>query len=66
MCILGNTTFRAHGTPNLRSVLYDVAKKIANPDQNEISQNRPTVYDTWKLKYADEYELHLNIIKILG
>ena len=33
--------------------MLESAKKITNPNQDEIAAGRPTVYDTWKYAYPD-------------
>ncbi len=32
----------------MRKILLESAKKISNPNQDEIAAGRLTVYDTWK------------------
>ncbi|PVD26812.1 hypothetical protein C0Q70_14491 [Pomacea canaliculata] len=42
-----NFSLYALGTPLMYRALYEATKKVPNPSEEEVSQNRPTVYDTW-------------------
>lgn len=53
LAVQGNFTFRARALPLLNGLLYDVAKSIPNPDAEEVGRGRPTVYDTWSMRYRD-------------
>ncbi|XP_064117525.1 putative N-acetylated-alpha-linked acidic dipeptidase [Macrobrachium nipponense] len=52
--IEGNYTFRAASSPLLAQVLFDAAGKVPNPDEDEITAGRLTVYDTWALRQPDD------------
>ncbi|XP_025105253.1 putative N-acetylated-alpha-linked acidic dipeptidase [Pomacea canaliculata] len=47
IAVEGNNSLRAAGTPLMYRALYEAAKKVPNPSEAEVSQNRRTVYDTW-------------------
>lgn len=53
IAVQGNFTLRGGALPLLKNVLYDVAKSIPNPDEEEIRAGRRNVYETW-LKRSPE------------
>ena len=55
----GNFTFRGSGVSSLRDVVFEAAKLVDNPDSAEVAAGRFTVYDTWKLKLADNDNLDI-------
>lgn len=53
----GNATLSAGALPNLNALIYESAKRIKNPVDEEIQAGRVTVYDTWakkRPKYRDD------------
>ena len=46
----GNFTFSTYGTQSIRDVIFNAAKKVPNPDQEEFDLGRKTVYDTWYMR----------------
>lgn len=41
----------AMGTPMLHDVIFEMAKLVPNPDPSEVSEGRPSMYDTWLQRY---------------
>ncbi|CAK8692129.1 unnamed protein product [Clavelina lepadiformis] len=62
----GNFTFRGSGVSSLRDVVFEAAKLVDNPDSAEVAAGRSTVYDTWKLKLADNDNLDIPYFGGLG
>lgn len=55
---IGNYSLSGHAAPLLRTLLIDTSKKIPNPDPAEVTQGRPTVFDTWVKNIPDK--VHAN------
>ncbi|KAK4312971.1 hypothetical protein Pmani_015636 [Petrolisthes manimaculis] len=53
MAIEGNVTLRAKSAPLLYDALFQAAAKVPNPNPDEVTAGRPTVYDTWALSMPD-------------
>ncbi|XP_071551849.1 N-acetylated-alpha-linked acidic dipeptidase 2-like isoform X3 [Panulirus ornatus] len=53
MAIEGNNTLRTKSTPLLADVIFESAKKVPNPDDDEVAAGREKVYDTWVLRRPD-------------
>ncbi|KAK2165001.1 hypothetical protein LSH36_56g02011 [Paralvinella palmiformis] len=47
IAVQGNFSFRGRTMPLLHQLMFDTAKQIPNPDPDEVSAGRKTVYDTW-------------------
>ncbi|XP_075699616.1 putative N-acetylated-alpha-linked acidic dipeptidase [Rhinoderma darwinii] len=47
LALEGNSTLRALATPILHKLLFAAAKKIENPNPDEVRAGRRSVYDTW-------------------
>ncbi|XP_012946196.1 putative N-acetylated-alpha-linked acidic dipeptidase [Aplysia californica] len=47
IAVRGNDTLSAGSTPMMHDILFDAAKKVPNPNPDEIAAGRKTVYDTW-------------------
>ncbi|CAG0885869.1 unnamed protein product [Darwinula stevensoni] len=45
--ISGNKTLKAAGSPLSFQSLYSTARKVRNPNPEEVKDGRPTVFDTW-------------------
>ncbi|XP_077966144.1 putative N-acetylated-alpha-linked acidic dipeptidase [Styela clava] len=43
----GGYSFDAGGSPSIKNAVFEAAKLVTNPNPNEISMGRKTVYDTW-------------------
>ncbi|KAI0222937.1 Glutamate carboxypeptidase 2 [Lamellibrachia satsuma] len=48
--VQGNYTFAGRALPMLFRALYDSAKQVPNPNPDEITKGRKTVYDTWAIR----------------
>uniref|UniRef100_H2ZD94 glutamate carboxypeptidase II n=1 Tax=Ciona savignyi TaxID=51511 RepID=H2ZD94_CIOSA len=57
IAVQGSATLRASATPTLYSAIYNTTKVVPNPNIDEISQNRSTVFDTWLYKKARKVNL---------
>ncbi|XP_053330467.1 putative N-acetylated-alpha-linked acidic dipeptidase [Spea bombifrons] len=47
LSLAGNSTLRALATPILHKLLFEAAKKVENPNPEEVKAGRKTVFDTW-------------------
>ncbi|MGH0181030.1 UNVERIFIED_CONTAM: hypothetical protein FKN15_005786 [Acipenser sinensis] len=56
IAVEGNTTLMASGTPNLYKLLHESAKKVENPNPDEIANGRKTVFDTWLANDPSDYD----------
>ncbi|XP_058847643.1 N-acetylated-alpha-linked acidic dipeptidase 2-like [Acipenser ruthenus] len=56
----------ASGTPNLYKLLHESAKKVENPNPDEIANGRKTVFDTWLANDPSDYDPTLPHIGELG
>ncbi|CAG0904648.1 unnamed protein product, partial [Darwinula stevensoni] len=59
MSLDGNDTLRAMGVPLMYSSLYDAARRVGNPNPNEIAEGRKTVFDTWLHYYKSDEDPNL-------
>lgn len=66
IAVEGNTTLMASGTPNLYKLLHESAKKVENPNPDEIANGRKTVFDTWLANDPSDYDPTLPHIGELG
>lgn len=66
MAIEGNYTLRTKSTPLLTDVVFESAKKIANPDPLELEAGRKSVYDTWVVRRPDPNEPGLPLMQFIG
>ena len=44
---LGNYTLRSDSVPSMYKLIRESARKVPNPNPDEVSECRTTVYDTW-------------------
>ncbi|KAK7502667.1 hypothetical protein BaRGS_00005917 [Batillaria attramentaria] len=54
IAVQGNYSLRALGTPLLYRSIFEAAKKVPNPNPDEVAANRRTVYDTWRASFPWE------------
>lgn len=54
LAIAGNYSLRGRSLPLLKDLLYEVTKSVPNPDENEIRNGRPTIYDTWSNRVPEK------------
>lgn len=53
--VQGRHALRARALPMLKQLVFDAAKRVPNPDDDEREKGRKTVYDTWALRYSEKY-----------
>ena len=47
LLISGNVSLRAKASPLLNRALFEAARKVPNPNNQELAAGRSSVYDTW-------------------
>ncbi|KAK7082545.1 N-acetylated-alpha-linked acidic dipeptidase 2 [Halocaridina rubra] len=66
MAIEGNYTLRTKSAPLLYDAIYSSAKKVPNPDPEEVAAGRPTVYDTWAHRRPDPRQPDMPLMQFIG
>lgn len=66
MAIEGNYTLRTKSVPILNEAVYESAKRIPNPNPEEVAAGRETVYDTWAHRKPDPNQPGLPLMQPLG
>ncbi|KAK4318413.1 hypothetical protein Pmani_010582 [Petrolisthes manimaculis] len=66
MAIEGNYTLRTKSTPLLIDAIYESAKKIPNPDVDEVAAGRLSVYDTWAARRPDPLEPDIPLMQLIA
>ena len=62
----GNKTFRVQAYPSLQQLIFNATKFVKNPNYNESTHGRTTVYDTWLHYLPDPLNPDRPIVQILG
>ena len=62
----GNKTFRTQACPSLQQLIFNATKFVKNPNYNESTHGRTTVYDTWLHYLPDPLNPDRPIVQILG
>nr|XP_015205974.1 PREDICTED: putative N-acetylated-alpha-linked acidic dipeptidase [Lepisosteus oculatus] len=66
IAVEGNATLIAAATPNLYKLLCESAKKVENPNPEEVARGRKTVFDTWLANSPSHYDPALPQIDSIG
>ncbi|XP_045102094.1 putative N-acetylated-alpha-linked acidic dipeptidase isoform X2 [Portunus trituberculatus] len=66
MAIEGNYTLRTKSVPILTEAVYESAKRIPNPNPEEVEAGRTTVYDTWAHRRPDPVQPNLPLMQLVG
>ncbi|XP_063803909.1 putative N-acetylated-alpha-linked acidic dipeptidase isoform X2 [Pseudophryne corroboree] len=66
LSLAGNSTLRALATPILHKLLFAAAKKVENPNPDEVRAGRKTVYDTWVKNLPSSYDPNIPRVGDLG
>ncbi|KAM3918010.1 glutamate carboxypeptidase 2-like isoform 2-T2 [Leptodactylus fuscus] len=66
LALAGNSTLRALATPILHQLLFEAAKKVENPNPDEIKAGRKTVYDTWVKSLPSSHDPNVPRVGELG
>ncbi|KAG8560818.1 hypothetical protein GDO81_015143 [Engystomops pustulosus] len=66
LSLAGNSTLRALATPILHKLLYATAKKVENPNPEEVRAGRKSVYDTWVKNQPSSQDPNLPRVGELG
>ncbi|KAM8920874.1 putative N-acetylated-alpha-linked acidic dipeptidase [Pelodytes ibericus] len=56
LSLAGNSTLRALASPILHKLLFESAKKVENPNPDEVKAGRNTVFDTWLASLPSSYD----------
>ncbi|XP_075049255.1 putative N-acetylated-alpha-linked acidic dipeptidase [Mixophyes fleayi] len=62
----GNSTLRALATPILHKLLFAAAKKVENPNPDEVRAGRRSVYDTWVKNLPSRHDPNIPRVGNLG
>ncbi|XP_066428520.1 putative N-acetylated-alpha-linked acidic dipeptidase [Eleutherodactylus coqui] len=66
LALAGNSTLRALATPILHKLLFEAAKKIENPNPDEVRAGRKSVYDTWLKNQPSSHDPNIPRVGNLG
>lgn len=66
IAVEGNSTLRALATPILHKLLFAAARKVENPNPDEIRAGRRSVFDTWVKNIPSSHDPNLPHVKTLG
>lgn len=66
MAIEGNYTLRTKSSPLLTEAIYQSAKKVPNPNPEEVAEGRITVYDTWAYRKPDPLQPNVPVMQLIG
>ncbi|KAM9294419.1 putative N-acetylated-alpha-linked acidic dipeptidase [Gastrophryne carolinensis] len=66
LAVEGNSTLRALATPILNQLLFDAARKVENPNPDEVRAGRKSVFDTWVKNMPSPYNSSLPHVGGLG
>ncbi|CAG0916173.1 unnamed protein product, partial [Notodromas monacha] len=66
MALDGNFSMRALGAPIAYQSIFDAAKIVPNPNPEEISAGRSTVFDTWLHNNPSDYDPNLPRVRSVG
>ncbi|XP_056402751.1 putative N-acetylated-alpha-linked acidic dipeptidase isoform X2 [Hyla sarda] len=66
LAVSGNSTLRALATPILHKLLFASAKKIENPNPEEVRAGRRSVYDTWVKNQPSSHDPNIPRVGELG
>ena len=47
LIVIGNYTLKSESVPSMLNLIRDAARKVPNPNPQEVAAGRTTVYDTW-------------------
>ena len=54
IAVRGNYTLQARGVNSFRDVVYEATKIVDNPDDAEVAEGRPKLYDSWLSRQPDD------------
>ncbi|XP_040267546.1 putative N-acetylated-alpha-linked acidic dipeptidase isoform X2 [Bufo bufo] len=66
LALAGNSTLYALATPILHKLLFAAAKKVENPNPEEVRAGRRSVYDTWLKNGPSSHDPNLPYVGNLG
>ncbi|XP_044128517.1 putative N-acetylated-alpha-linked acidic dipeptidase isoform X2 [Bufo gargarizans] len=66
LALAGNSTLYALATPILHKLLFAAAKKVENPNPDEVRAGRRSVYDTWLKNGPSSHDPNLPYVGNLG
>ncbi|XP_069805762.1 N-acetylated-alpha-linked acidic dipeptidase 2-like [Dendropsophus ebraccatus] len=66
IAVSGNSTLQALATPILHKLLYAAAKKVQNPNPDEVRAGRSSVYDTWVKNEPSPHKPNIPSVGDLG
>ncbi|KAL5009287.1 hypothetical protein ScPMuIL_014868 [Solemya velum] len=66
IAVMGNHTLRGLGSPLLYTAMYDAARKVDNPDEDERNAGNHTVFHTWLENHRDPKKTDVPTIGPIG